>query len=85
MRILPLAVIAALAASPVLADETSGTVLAFDRVAHVIVLSDNTIWQLAADQAVPENLVAGEKVTIVFTSAGENGVAKIDSLTRDAN
>ena len=34
-------------AAPALADETSGTVLAYDRVAMVIVLDDKTVYQLS--------------------------------------
>lgn len=80
MRILFAA--ALLAAAPAFADETTGTVLAFDRVAGLIVLNDKTVWELASDVAVPENLVSGDKITLVYETAGEEGLTKIDSVTR---
>lgn len=80
MRILFAA--ALLAAAPAFADETTGTILAFDRVDWVIVLNDKTVWELAADVAVPEDLAAGDKITLVYETAGEEGLTKIDSVTR---
>ncbi len=81
MRIVLLA--ALLAASPAIADETSGVILAFDRVANRIVLTDKTVWEVTADVTLPENLAAGDKVTFVYESAGEDGFAKFDSVTRN--
>ncbi len=73
----------ALAAAPALADNTTGTVLAFDRVAKVIVLDDKTIWHIVpADLALPESLTAGDRITIDFQTNGDNGVGKINSITR---
>ncbi len=69
-------------ATPVLADETTGEILAYDRVARVIVLTDNTVWQLGEATATSDDLVAGDEVTIVFTSAGDSGVGAISSVTR---
>ncbi len=80
MRILFAA--ALLAAAPAFADETTGTILAFDRVDGVIVLNDKTVWELAADVAVPEDLAAGDMITLVYETAGEEGLTKIDSVTR---
>ena len=34
---------------PAFADQVVGTILAFDRVDHIIVLDDKTIWTIAAD------------------------------------
>lgn len=83
MRILFYLVLTAFAAVPALADNTSGTILAFDRVAHIIVLEDNTIWNIVpVDLALPEDLKAGDKITIDFQTNGDNGVGSINSITR---
>lgn len=81
MRVL-LTSAALLAALPAFADETSGTVLAYDRVAHVLVLDDKTVWSLPGDLILPDDLVAGDTITIEFETAGDNGVGKINSITR---
>lgn len=81
MRILLAA--ALLAAAPAFADETSGTVLAFDRVAGLIVLEDKTVWEVSADVTLPDNLAAGDMVTFVYESAGEDGFTKFESVTRN--
>ncbi|SDY49374.1 hypothetical protein [Citreimonas salinaria] len=73
---------ALLAAAPALADETTGTILAYDRVAGLLVLEDKTVWELSASVTVPEDLVAGDRVRMVYTTAGEDGLTSIDSLTR---
>jgi hypothetical protein len=80
MRILFAA--ALLAAAPAFADKTSGTVLAFDRVDGVIVLNDKTIWELGSETIVPEDLAAGDIVTLVYQTAGEEGSTKVDSVPR---
>jgi len=73
----------ALAASPAVADNTTGTILAFDRVDLVLVLDDKTIWNIVpADLALPENLKAGDEITIDFHTNGDNGVDFINSITR---
>lgn len=81
MRALLLAV-AIFAAAPALADETTGTILAFDRVAGLLVFEDKTVWQIADSVEVPEDLVAGDRIRVVYTTAGEDGLTSIDSLTR---
>lgn len=68
------------AATPSFADETTGVVVAFDRVAQVLVLSDKTIWQIKPETVVPAELAAGAKVKLVYQSAGEEGVSKIDAV-----
>lgn len=82
MRIL-IAVAAIVAATPALADKTSGTVLAFDRQSDIIVMSDKTIWQLAPTTLIPADLAAGDKITIEYTSLGDDGIASVDKLTKD--
>lgn len=85
MRLLLASALATLSVLPAAADETEGLVLAYDRVANVLVLEDLTVWPLKAELAVPENLQAGDRVTIDFRSDGENGIGAINALTRTAS
>ena len=66
--------------TPALADETTGEVLAFDRIDHILVLTDKTIWNLGPNLDVPEGLKAGDIVHIVYTSDGDNGVVGVNEL-----
>ena len=68
--------------TPVFADETTGDVLAFDRVDLILVLTDKTVWSLEEVASVPEGLKSGDTVRIVYESAGEDGLTRIDSLER---
>lgn len=79
--LLALAAFAALA-SPALADETTGKIVAFDRKANVLVMEDKTIWKLSDQTVIPEDLAAGETIKITFTSAGDDGVKSVDQLER---
>ena len=80
-----LAVFGSMLATPVLADTTGGVVVAYDRVDHVLVLDDKTVWDLApAGDLVPEGLSAGNKISIEYDSAGDSGVGKITAITIDA-
>lgn len=85
MRLMIAAATAALFALPAIADETQGEILAYDRVANVLVLSDKTVWNLPATLEVPADLVAGETVKLVYQTSGEDGVKAIDALIRVAN
>ncbi|MDH5452446.1 MAG: hypothetical protein OEY05_00220 [Paracoccaceae bacterium] len=67
---------------PAFADETGGKILAFDRVANIIVLDDNTIWPLGPDTETTADLVAGDTVKIVYVGGGDNGVNSITSVLR---
>lgn len=79
-----IAILGSMLASPALADSTGGVVVAFDRVDHVLVLDDKTIWDLAtAGDLVPEGLKAGDQVTIQYDSAGDSGVGKITAISVD--
>lgn len=69
-------------ATPVLADETTGTILAFDRVAKIVMLEDKTIWPLGEGTEVAADLVAGDKVKIIYVGGGDAGVAGITSILR---
>ncbi|MCE8544950.1 hypothetical protein KBY25_03870 [Ruegeria pomeroyi] len=82
MRSLILAATLLSAAIPALADEVTGTILAFDRVDSLIVLEDKTIWSLEFVDEIPEDLAAGDEVHIVFESAGEDGITKINAIHR---
>ena len=61
------------------ADLVTGTVLAYDRVAKVIVFEDRTVWKLGKAE-VPDGIEAGMRVTIDFTSAGDSGVGRVDKV-----
>lgn len=67
---------------PAFADETEGHVLAYDRQAHVLVLTDLTIWELPNTVLVPADLGAGDRVLLEYETAGEDGLTGIDLLTR---
>jgi hypothetical protein len=84
MRSFALAAAFSLAATfSVHADSTSGKIVAFDRVSAVIVLDDKTVWTIIpADLPLPENLKAGDAITIEFHSNGDNGYDYIISITR---
>jgi hypothetical protein len=83
MRILLSVLTLAALTTPAFADEVKGTVIAYDRVEHVIVLDDKTVWQIPADFILPEDLVAGDAITIEFEGAAENGIGDLLSITRD--
>ena len=71
-----------LSAAPAFADETAGTVLAYDRVAKIVVLDDKTIWPVGEATEVTADLVAGDKVKIIYVGGGDAGVASITSILR---
>lgn len=71
-----------LAAAPALADETEGEILAYDRLANLVVMRDRTVWQLGSEITVPADLQSGDRVRLVYETAGEDGVTRIDSLER---
>ena len=82
MRHLIAAAVMFAAASPAFADFTEGKVLAYDRVARIVVMEDHTVWQLSDKTIVPEGLVAGEEIRIDFTARGENGVESVETIER---
>ena len=85
MRTAALAALLALPAGLAAADDTTGTIVAFDRAADVIVLQDRTVWELGAKTLIPADLEAGDRVKITFTSAGDSGVGTIVSLEKLEN
>ncbi|MDG1861965.1 MAG: hypothetical protein P8J02_01900 [Yoonia sp.] len=82
MRVLLISSALALLAAPAFADNVTGAILAYDRVAHIIVLDDKTIWEIPADFELPADLMAGESISIEYRSNDDNGVGKYMSITR---
>ena len=83
MRHLTLAALLAGAlALPASADETTGEILAYDRLANLIVMRDRTVWNLGPDLMVPADLRSGDRVRIVYAGAGESGIGEISSIER---
>lgn len=80
-----IALLGSMLATPALADTAGGVVVAYDRVDHVLVLDDKTVWDLtSASDMVPEGLSAGDNVTIEYDSAGDSGVGKITAISVSA-
>jgi len=78
-------ILGSLLATAALADTTGGVVVAYDRVDHVLVLDDKTVWDLTpAGDLVPDGLIAGDHVTIEYDSAGDSGVGKITAISVSA-
>lgn len=62
-------------------DVTHGTVIAFDRQANTLVLTDRSVWTLQDLKSdLPAGLKAGDRVEIQYQS-DEDGVAAIDSIS----
>lgn len=67
-----LAVLAALSQGSIAADISVGKVLAFDRDAKRIVLTDRSVWSLAAiDRRIPDKLSAGDRIQFSHRSSDE--------------
>ena len=83
MRHLTLAAfLAGALAHPAFADETTGEILAYDRLANLLVMRDRTVWNLGPDLLVPADLKSGDRVRIEYAGAGESGIGKITSIER---
>ena len=76
------ALIGPIATGPAHADETTGTILAYDRLANILVLRDRTVWELSPELLVPVDMKAGDRIRIDYTGAGEDGVASVETLER---
>lgn len=68
-------------AMPASADSTSGRVLSYDRVARSLVMNDRTVYTLSTETQIPETLSAGDEISVEFQSPGEDGIAKVVSIT----
>lgn len=82
MRLSFLALSLATLAAPALADDTTGTIVAFDRVDKVIVLEDKTTWIFDDKTELSPDLVAGDVVQIIYTGAADSGIGPIASILR---
>ncbi|PTX55752.1 hypothetical protein C8N43_0394 [Litoreibacter ponti] len=82
MRIVFAAALAASAALPAFADETEGHVLAYDRKAGIIVLTDKTVWEVPGEISLPADLGRGDRVLFEYETAGEDGLTALDAITR---
>lgn len=82
MRVSLFALGLATLAAPVFADETSGTIVAFDRVDRIIVLDDKTVWSFYDKTELSPDLVAGHRVKITYTGAADAGIGPIASILR---
>lgn len=82
MRLLIASTLLATLAMPALADDTTGTVVAFDRVSNVLVLDDRSVWNIPAEFPMPDDLVAGDVITIDYQSNGDSGVGKLLMIKR---
>ncbi|MEM7751962.1 MAG: hypothetical protein AAF230_01025 [Pseudomonadota bacterium] len=67
-------------AAPAVADTANGTVSTYDKQLNLLILDDKTIWQLGDDTIVPPSLATGDRIVIDFTSAGDDGVASVESV-----
>ncbi len=68
---------------PAFADETTGTIVAYDRLSNVLVLNDKSVWTLDAKTLVPADLKAGDDITLTFVSDGDNGAKPATALVRN--
>jgi hypothetical protein len=71
-----------LAAAPAFADNLQGTVIAYDRVDHIIVLDDKSILTIPNPEVIPEVLMAGDTIKVEFKSDGDNGFGKFISIEK---
>ena len=74
--------LAAALGHPVLADETTGEILAHDRLANIVAMRDRTVWELGTELMLPADLRSGDRVRIDDDTAGEDGITQIRSLER---
>jgi len=64
-------------------DIVESTVLAYDRVANIIVLKDKTMWPLdLLTTDLPVDLLAGDKIEIRYQSNEDDGIQTIHSIVR---
>ncbi|WP_317054870.1 hypothetical protein [Roseovarius rhodophyticola] len=82
MRSILAILVAGALATPAVADETEGLILSFDRVDRIIVMTDMTVWELPASVETPDDLARGDRVHMVYDSAGEDGLTAITALHR---
>jgi len=71
-----------LAATPALADQTSGTVASFDPAKNWLKFTDHTVWMLPASVVMPEDVQPGDRLQIIYLTNSDNGWQSIQSITR---
>ncbi|WP_306256546.1 hypothetical protein [Pararhizobium sp. IMCC21322] len=68
-------------ASASYADQFTGSVVAFDRKANVIVLDDKSVFLFEGQEAqIPDDLKAGDKIEIEGEGEGEDGYGNLTSI-----
>ena len=70
---------AAVSAAAVHADEVTGTVALWDAATGTMTMTDRTVW-LLGDMA-PAALAPGQRVTVLYRTAGEDGITGIDAVS----
>ena len=72
-----------LAAAPVVAQDISeGTVLAYDRKANILVLTDRSVFPLEKlEGTAPAGLKSGDRVEIKYDSNEDDGITQIFSIS----
>ena len=71
---------ATMLAAPALADETTGTVVAHDRVAHRVIMNDRSVYQYNPETTkLPRAILAGDRVRIDYRG-GEDGIEAINAI-----
>jgi hypothetical protein len=66
------------------ADDTTGTVVAFDPASNVLLLPARTVWMLPAGTAIPHIVRPREKIRLPFLSNADNGrgtIARVERAT----
>ena len=59
----------------------TGTVLAFDRQANIIVLTDKSIYNFQGQKGkIPEGLKAGDRIAIDSDGEGEDGYGDLEAV-----
>ena len=85
MRSILALLVAGALATPAFADETEGLILSFDRVDRIIVMTDLTVWEVPASVETPDDLGKGDRIHIVYDSAGDDGIIGITAVHRLAS
>lgn len=62
-------------------DISEGTILAYDRKANILILTDRTVFPLEKlTSAAPDNLKAGDRIQIQYDSNEDDGITAIHSI-----
>lgn len=70
-----------MSAQAVAQDISQGTVLAYDRKANILVLTDRSVYPLEKlTGEVPPDLKSGDRVQINYDSNEDDGITKIHSI-----